>query len=82
MLGARHIFFNRYFRWEQELRTVSLFTRRIFSVHIFLVLGGGLFFFDESAENAGLGGGELHDRPLTDIFADFGKRPMGIERFR
>jgi hypothetical protein len=33
LLGASHIFFNRYFGWEQELQTVSLLTRRIFFVH-------------------------------------------------
>jgi hypothetical protein len=53
LLGASHIFFNRYFGWEQELQTVSLFTRRIFFVHTFFIgLGvvlagaGSLFYAD------------------------------------
>ncbi len=53
LLGASHIFFNRYFGWEQELQTVSLLTRRIFFVHTFFIgLGvalagaGSLFYAD------------------------------------
>lgn len=43
LLGMSHTFFNRYFGWEQELRTVSLLTRRIFYVHTFFIgLGVGL----------------------------------------
>jgi hypothetical protein len=37
LLGTSHIFFNRYFGWEQELETVSLLTRRIFFVHTFFI---------------------------------------------
>ena len=45
LLGLSHIFFNRFFGWEQELATVSLLTRRVFFVHNFfiglgVVLGG------------------------------------------
>jgi hypothetical protein len=36
-LGLSHMFFNRYFGWEQELATVSLLTRRIFFVHTFFI---------------------------------------------
>jgi hypothetical protein len=53
LLGGSHIFFNRYFGWEQELKTVSLLTRRIFFVHTFFIgLGvalagaGSLFYAD------------------------------------
>lgn len=37
LLGMSHAFFNRYFRWERELETVSLLTRRIFFVHTFFI---------------------------------------------
>jgi hypothetical protein len=37
LLGASHAFFNRYFGWEKELATVSLFTRRVFFVHNFFI---------------------------------------------
>jgi hypothetical protein len=37
LLGASHAFFNRYFRWQQELASVSLLTRRIFFVHNFFI---------------------------------------------
>ena len=54
LLGASHVFFNRYFGWEQELATVSLLTRRIFFVHTFFIgLGvmlagaGSLFYADD-----------------------------------
>ena len=45
LLGLSHVFFNRFFRWDQELATVSLLTRRVFFVHNFfiglgVVLGG------------------------------------------
>jgi len=53
LLGMSHAFFNRYFRWEVELETVSLLTRRIFYVHTFFIgLGvvmagvGSLFYAD------------------------------------
>lgn len=53
LLGISHVFFNRYFRWEQELESVSLLTRRIFFVHTFFIgLGvalagaGSLFYAD------------------------------------
>jgi hypothetical protein len=50
LLGLSHAFFNRYFRWEEELSTVSLLTRRIFFVHSFFIglgvaLCGALSFF-------------------------------------
>ena len=35
LLGLSHIFFNRFFGWEQELAAVSLLTRRVFIVHNF-----------------------------------------------
>jgi hypothetical protein len=50
VLGASHVFFNRYFGWERELETVSLLTRRIFFVHTFFIglgvalAGAGSFF--------------------------------------
>ena len=54
LLGLSHAFFNRYFGWEQELKTVSLLTRRIFFVHtLFIGLGvvlagaGSLFYADD-----------------------------------
>lgn len=37
LLGTSHVFFNRYFGWEQELAGVSLFTRRVFFVHNFFI---------------------------------------------
>jgi hypothetical protein len=53
LLGGSHVFFNRYFGWEQELQAVSLLTRRIFFVHTFFIgLGvmlagaGSLFYAD------------------------------------
>jgi hypothetical protein len=50
LLGLSHVFFNRFFRWEQELAAVSLLTRRVFFVHNFfiglvVVLGGAASFF-------------------------------------
>ncbi len=50
LLGGSHIFFNRYFGWEQELQSVSLLTRRIFFVHSFFIgfgvaLSGALSLF-------------------------------------
>ncbi len=50
VLGMSHAFFNRYFRWERELNTVSLLTRRIFQVHNFfiglgVVLAGAVSLF-------------------------------------
>jgi hypothetical protein len=32
LLGLSHIFFDRFFGWEQELAAVSLLTRRVFIV--------------------------------------------------
>ena len=54
LLGLSHIFFNRFFRWEQELAAVSLLTRRVFFVHNFfiglvVVLGGAASFFCANA---------------------------------
>lgn len=37
LLGISHGLFNRYFGWEKELATVSLFTRRVFFVHNFFI---------------------------------------------
>jgi hypothetical protein len=37
LLGASHTFFGRYFGWKQELASVSLFTRQVFSVHTFFI---------------------------------------------
>ena len=50
LLGLSHIFFNRFFRWEQELVAVSLLTRQVFFVHNFFIgltvmLGGAASFF-------------------------------------
>jgi hypothetical protein len=42
ILGASHVFFNRYFGWEQDLAGVPLLTRRIFFVHNFFI-GLGVF---------------------------------------
>lgn len=49
-LGLSHVFFNRFFRWEQELVAISLLTRRVFFVHNFfigltVVLAGAASFF-------------------------------------
>jgi len=53
LLGISHAFFDRYFGWAHELKTVSLLTRRIFYVHTFFIgLGvvlagaGSLFYAD------------------------------------
>jgi hypothetical protein len=40
VLGLSHAFFNRYFGWEKELASVSLFTRRVFYVHTFFIAMG------------------------------------------
>ena len=50
LLGLSHIFFNRFFRWEQELVAVSLLTGQVFFVHNFFIgltvmLGGAASFF-------------------------------------
>lgn len=50
LLGLSHIFFNRFFRWKQELVAVSLLTRQIFFVHNFFIgltvmFGGAATFF-------------------------------------
>jgi len=51
LLGASHIFFNRYFGWEQELQNVSLLTRNVFFVHTFFIgfgvalAGAGTLFY-------------------------------------
>jgi hypothetical protein len=37
LLGVSHVFFNRLFGWEQELRCVSLLTRKVFFVHTFFI---------------------------------------------
>lgn len=37
MLGISHAFFDRYFGWEQELKSVSLLTRQVFYVHTFFI---------------------------------------------
>ena len=54
LLGLSHIFFNRFFGWEQELAAVSLLTRRVFFVHNFFIglvvmLGGAASFFCANA---------------------------------
>ncbi len=37
LLGLSHFCFNRFFGWERELKSVSLFTRRVFYVHTFFI---------------------------------------------
>ena len=54
LLGLSHIFFDRFFGWEQELASVSLLTRRVFFVHNFFIglvvlLGGAASFFCANA---------------------------------
>jgi hypothetical protein len=54
LLGLSHMFFNRFFRWGQELVAVSLLTRQVFFVHNFfigltVVLGGAASFFCANA---------------------------------
>jgi len=54
LLGLSHIFFSRFFRWEQELVAVSLLTRQVFFVHNFFIgltvmLGGAASFFCANA---------------------------------
>ena len=50
MLGLSHVFFARFFGWDRELSTVSLFTRKVFYVHTFFIalglvlIGAGSFF--------------------------------------
>jgi hypothetical protein len=54
LLGLSHAFFNRYFRWEQELAAVSLLTRRVFFVHSFFIglgvvlAGAGSFLYADA----------------------------------
>jgi hypothetical protein len=51
VLGLSHMFFNRYFRWDRELESVSLLTRKIFFVHTFFIglgvvmAGAGSLFY-------------------------------------
>jgi hypothetical protein len=50
LLGASHVFFNRYFGWQRELAGVTLFTRRVFFVHTFFIaltvaMGGAVSVF-------------------------------------
>ena len=66
VLAASHIFFNRYFGWEQELATVSLFTRRVFFVHnsfiglgVFLGGAGSLLYADSLLRPTALSRGIL-----------------------
>ena len=33
-LGLAHSLFDRYFKWEKELKQLSLLTRQIFRVHV------------------------------------------------
>ena len=53
-LGLAHVFFNRYFGWDHELESVSLFTRRVFQVHCFFIalvlvlLGAGSLFYADA----------------------------------
>jgi len=54
-LGLAHVFFNRYFGWDQELAPVSLFTRRVFQVHCFFIVlvlmgTGSMFYADAPLE--------------------------------
>ena len=54
LVGLSHLFFNRFFGWDQELVAVSLWTRRVFFVHNFfiglvVVLGGAASFFCANA---------------------------------
>ena len=37
VLGVSHVFFNRFFGWDQDLADVPLFTRRVFFVHNFFI---------------------------------------------
>lgn len=59
LLGISHAFFNRHFKWEQELAAVSLFTRRVFFVHTFFIAlgvvlaGAGSFLLADSVNAAG-----------------------------
>lgn len=44
LLSLAHFFFPRYFRWQEELRRVSLLTRQVFWVHyLFIMLVLALF---------------------------------------
>jgi hypothetical protein len=50
LLGLSHVFFNRLFRWKQELANVSPLTRDVFFLHNFfiglgVVLSGATSFF-------------------------------------
>jgi len=54
VLGLSHVFFNRYFGWDRELKSVSLLTRQIFFVHTFFIglgvmmAGAGSFFYADA----------------------------------
>jgi hypothetical protein len=54
VLGLAHVFFNRYFGWDHELASLSLFTRRVFQVHCFFIalvlvlLGAGSLFYADA----------------------------------
>src|SRR5271165_4855447 len=53
-LAVAHVYFEKRFRWRQELERVSLFTRQVFYVHCFficlvLVLFGMLSLFGTAA---------------------------------
>jgi hypothetical protein len=59
LLGMSHAFFNRYFGWEQELASISLFTRRVFFVHNFfiglgvLLAGAGSLLYTDALLSSG-----------------------------
>src|SRR5262245_64750828 len=36
-LGSGHVFFGRYFGWNEELASLSLLTRQVFIVHSFFI---------------------------------------------
>lgn len=62
LLGISHSLFNRYFGWEKELATISLFTRKVFFVHNFFIgLGvflaglGSLLYADSLIKSGALG---------------------------
>jgi hypothetical protein len=59
LLGVAHTLFGRYFRWDTELASLSLFTRQVFQVHCFFIaltvglMGGCTLFYTDALIHSG-----------------------------
>lgn len=81
-LGLAHSMFGRYFRWQEELAQLSLFTRQVFHVHCFFIallvvmIGACSLFYTEPL----LGSGAL-SRVVLAGFVVFWAARLGIQFF-